>query len=67
MSLNEISYIFGLIILIILTVFMINKIYSPKEAPAQAATEAVTVNPDCKPKNFKNTDKNVIHLFKDCD
>ena len=66
MSLNEISYIFGLIILMILTVFLLNKIYSEKETPAQKATEAVTVNPECKPKNFK-PDKGVIYLFKNCD
>ena len=66
MSLNEISYIFGIIIIIILTAFMIDKIYSKQDVSAQKATEAVTVNPECKPKNFK-PEKDVIYLFKDCD
>lgn len=66
MSLNEISYIFGIIIIIILTAFMIDKIYSKQDVSAQKATEAVTVNLDCKPKNFK-PEKGVIYLFKDCD
>ena len=65
-SLNEISAILGIVIVIILTVFMLNKIYSEKKTPAQKATEAVTVNPECKPKNFK-PEKDVIYLFKDCD
>ena len=65
-SLNEISAILGIIIVIILTVFMLNKIYSKKDVSAQKATEAVTVNPECKTKNFK-PEKDVIYLFKDCD
>ena len=40
-SLNEISYIFGIIIIIILTVFMLNKIYSKKDVSAQIAAAII--------------------------